>query len=100
MYNVTLRSCWSIETLCGIVACGAEASLGACEATAMQRFCRIENLTAMKDIDAQRADKMLVAATGKSEEIGAKVKVAIVDTGACLTTFPRIDGAWPERSPL
>ena len=48
----------------------------------------------MKDMDAQTAEKMLAAAIQKSEDIGAKMKIAIVDAGANLKAFHRMDGAW------
>lgn len=48
----------------------------------------------MKDMDAQTAEKILAAAIQKSEDIGAKMNIAIVDAGANLKTFHRMDGAW------
>ena len=48
----------------------------------------------MNDMDAQTAENILAAAIQKSEEIGAKMNIAIVDTGANLKAFHRMDGAW------
>ena len=48
----------------------------------------------MKEMDAQTAEKMLAAAIQKSEDIGAKMNIAIVDAGANLKSFHRMDGAW------
>lgn len=48
----------------------------------------------MNDMDTQTAENMLAAAIQKSEEIGAKMNIAIVDTGANLKAFHRMDGAW------
>ena len=37
---------------------------------------------------------MLQAAIAKSEDLGVKMNVAIVDAGANLKSFVRMDGAW------
>lgn len=39
-------------------------------------------------------EKMLGAAVAKSEELGVKMNIAIVDGGANLEAFRRMDGAW------
>ena len=38
--------------------------------------------------------RWLAAAIQKSEDVGAKMNIAIVDAGANLKTFHRMDGAW------
>ena len=48
----------------------------------------------MNDITLQQAQDILAAAITKSEEMGVKMNVAIVDAGANLKTFARMDGAW------
>ena len=48
----------------------------------------------MNDVDAQTASKLLAAATKKSFEIGVKMNIAVVDAGANLKAFHRMDGAW------
>lgn len=48
----------------------------------------------MKEMNTQTAEKMLAAAIQKSEDIGAKMNIAIVDAGANLKAFHRMDGAW------
>jgi uncharacterized protein GlcG (DUF336 family) len=46
------------------------------------------------DIDLDTAMKALEAARAKSEEMGVKMDIAIVDAGANLKAFARMDGAW------
>ena len=48
----------------------------------------------MKDMNARMAKTMLEAAIQKSEDIDAKMNIAIVDAGANLKAFHRMDGAW------
>ncbi len=48
----------------------------------------------MNDITLQQAQDILAAAITKSEEMGVKMNVAIVDAGANLKMFARMDGAW------
>ena len=48
----------------------------------------------MNDITLQQAQDILATAITKSEEMGVKMNVAIVDAGANLKTFARMDGAW------
>ena len=47
-----------------------------------------------KDISAQQAHAVLAAAMKKSEEIGSKMDIAVVDAGGNLKAFIRMDGAW------
>jgi len=46
------------------------------------------------DIDLDSAMKALEAARAKAEEMGVKMDIAIVDAGANLKAFARMDGAW------
>lgn len=48
----------------------------------------------MTDITMQQARVAIDAARKKSDELGAKMNVAVVDTGANLKAFARMDGAW------
>merc|ERR1711887_427080 len=46
------------------------------------------------DITRVAAEKVLQAAVKKSEELGVKMNIAVVDNGANLVGFLRMDGAW------
>ena len=48
----------------------------------------------MKDVSLENAHTAVMAALAKSEEMGVKMNIAIVDAGANLTAFVRMDGAW------
>ena len=48
----------------------------------------------MNDITLQQARGAVTAAIEKSNEIGVKMNIAVVDAGANLKTFARMDGAW------
>ena len=48
----------------------------------------------MSDITLQQAQAALQAALQKSAEIGTKMDVAVVDAGANLKAFARMDDAW------
>ncbi len=48
----------------------------------------------MNDVTLDLAHKALEAAINRAEEIGAKMDIAIVDAGANLKAFARMDGAW------
>jgi len=48
----------------------------------------------MNDITLQQAQEVLAAAITKSEEMGVKMDIAIVDAGANLKMFARMDDAW------
>ncbi|WP_347244796.1 heme-binding protein [Thermogutta sp.] len=48
----------------------------------------------MNDITLSVAQKALEAAIKKAEELGTKMDIAIVDAGANLKAFVRMDGAW------
>jgi len=46
------------------------------------------------NITLKQAEKMIVAAKQKSVAIDTKMNIAIVDAGANLVAFSRMDGAW------
>ena len=48
----------------------------------------------MADITLQQAQAAVEAAVRRSEEMGLRMDVAVVDTGANLKAFARMDGAW------
>lgn len=46
------------------------------------------------NITLEQAQKMVEAAKGKAAEIDTKMNIAVVDAGANLLAFARMDGAW------
>jgi uncharacterized protein GlcG (DUF336 family) len=48
----------------------------------------------MSDITLKQAHTAVTAALEKSQEIGVKMDIAVVDAGANLKAFVRMDGAW------
>ena len=48
----------------------------------------------MTDITLSQASDAVNAALGKAREMGFKMNIAVVDAGANLKTFARMDGAW------
>jgi len=46
------------------------------------------------NITLEQAEKMISAAKKKSVELDTKMNIAIVDAGANLVAFGRMDGAW------
>ncbi|MHC4091276.1 MAG: GlcG/HbpS family heme-binding protein [Planctomycetota bacterium] len=48
----------------------------------------------MNEISSEQAQAAVNAAFEKSKEIGVKMNVAVVDAGANLKAFARMDGAW------
>lgn len=48
----------------------------------------------MSDITLAQAQSAVAAAQKKAAEIGTKMDIAIVDAGANLKAFVRMDGAW------
>lgn len=46
------------------------------------------------NIALEQAEKMIAAAKQKSEELNTKMNIAVVDAGANLVAFARMDGAW------
>ena len=45
-------------------------------------------------ITLEQAEKIMAAAKQKAREIDTKMNIAVVDAGANLTAFVRMDGAW------
>ena len=48
----------------------------------------------MADISLKQAHEAVDAALKKSTEMGVKMDIAVVDAGANLKSFARMDGAW------
>jgi len=48
----------------------------------------------MADISLKQANAAVDAALKKSNEMGVKMDIAVVDAGANLKAFARMDGAW------
>ena len=48
----------------------------------------------MSDITLQQAQAAVNAALQKSTEMGVRMDIAVVEAGANLKTFARMDGAW------
>ena len=48
----------------------------------------------MADITLRQANSVVRAAQKKAEEMGVKMNIAVVDAGANLKAFVRMDGAW------
>ena len=48
----------------------------------------------MADIDLTQAQQAVEAALKKANEMGVKMDIAVVDVGANLKAFARMDGAW------
>ncbi len=48
----------------------------------------------MSSINLQQAQQIIEAARQKSQEMGVKMNIAVVDAGANLVAFARMDGAW------
>ena len=48
----------------------------------------------MEDITLQQARTAVTAAMEKAQALGARVNIAVVDAGANLKAFARMDGAW------
>ncbi|MBB6462307.1 GlcG/HbpS family heme-binding protein [Flammeovirga kamogawensis] len=46
------------------------------------------------NISLENSEKIISAAKAKSEALGVKMNIAVVDGGANLTAFARMDGAW------
>ncbi len=46
------------------------------------------------NITLKQAQAAVAAAIKKSEEMGVKMDIAVVDSGTNLTAFARMDGAW------
>lgn len=48
----------------------------------------------MYDITLEQANAAVAAALKKASELGVKMNIAVVDAGANLKAFARMDGAW------
>jgi uncharacterized protein GlcG (DUF336 family) len=48
----------------------------------------------VSDITLEQAQAAVAAAVARSEELGLAMNIAVVDAGANLKAFGRIDGAW------
>jgi uncharacterized protein GlcG (DUF336 family) len=48
----------------------------------------------MEEITLQQARAAITAAIEKSQQLGLKMNIAVVDSGANLKAFARMDGAW------
>ncbi len=46
------------------------------------------------NITLEQAQKVVAAAIKKSQELGTKMDIAVIDSGINLTAFAREDGAW------
>lgn len=46
------------------------------------------------NITLEQAQAAVAAAIAKSDELGVKMDIAIIDSGTNLTAFARMDGAW------
>lgn len=46
------------------------------------------------NITLEQAEKIIAAAKNKAKEIDTKMNIAVVDAGANLVAFARMDGAW------
>ncbi|MCC6795675.1 MAG: heme-binding protein [Candidatus Hydrogenedentes bacterium] len=47
-----------------------------------------------QDIDLEAAQRAVAAAIKKAEELGCKMNIAVVDAGANLKAFGRMENAW------
>merc|ERR1719158_1679350 len=54
----------------------------------------VPSTTATGDISMVAAQKVLAAAVAKSEQLGVKMNIAVMDNGTNLVGFLRMDGAW------
>jgi uncharacterized protein GlcG (DUF336 family) len=45
-------------------------------------------------IKVKQAERLILAATVKAEEIGIAVSIVVIDAGGHLKAFSRMDGAW------
>ena len=46
------------------------------------------------NITLEQAQRVIAAAQAKSQELGTKMDIAVIDSGMNLTAFAREDGAW------
>src|SRR3954462_6059553 len=52
------------------------------------------NTAAAADVTLEQARSILAASVQKATELKAKMNIAVVDAGANLKAFARMDGAW------
>merc|ERR1712121_381317 len=50
--------------------------------------------SASGEVSRVSAEKILAAAVAKSEQLGVKMNISVMDNGANLVGFLRMDGAW------
>ena len=55
---------------------------------------KVNEVVSSNDMSDEVAQRILVAAIERSNELGVKMNIAIVDAGANLKAFSRMDGAW------
>ncbi len=81
--------------ICAGLAAGAVIAIGAAlpGATA-QSDAESGSAIETQDISLDQAMAALAAAREKSEELGVAMNIAVVDAGANLKAFARMDGAW------
>ena len=48
----------------------------------------------MNDLTLDQANAVVAAALAKADQLGVKMNIAVVDAGANLKAFLRMDGAW------
>lgn len=48
----------------------------------------------MNNVTLNQAQEIIAAAIEKSNELGVKMDIAVIDAGTNLTAFARMDGAW------
>lgn len=51
-------------------------------------------ILSQQDIQLEQARAAVTAAVAKSKELGVSMNIAVVDAGANLKAFARMDGAW------
>ncbi len=54
----------------------------------------IKTVKIIMNITLEQAEKMIAAAKAKAVELGTKMNISIVDAGANILAFVRMDGAW------
>ena len=63
-------------------------------ATTQWQFVSAQQGVTGADIDLAAAQRAVAAAIKKAEELNTKMDIAVVDAGANLKAFVRMDGAW------
>merc|ERR1711899_389800 len=57
-------------------------------------FSSFRMTTVSGEVSRVSAEKVLAAAVAKSDELGVKMNISVMDNGANLVGFLRMDGAW------